>query len=140
MVIYQILLGNHSPATWYDEAKRNTSMIWLGRGYKPSRSVWYEFRDRAGKFIQELHQQVVDTAIDQQHLDPSTAALDGSSVAACASRHRMVNAATLEKRKAILETAIAGQEDPQQELPKWVPPTDAGRADLLVRSGGSVRT
>lgn len=133
MVLYQIMLGNHSPSTWYREAKRNTSMTWLGRGYRPSRSVWYDFRDRAGKFIHELHQRVIDLAIDQQHLDPSTGALDGSSVAACASRHRMVNSATLEKRRAILEEAIAGQVDEEQQLPKWVPPSDAGRADLLAR-------
>ncbi len=133
MVIYQILLGNHSPATWYKEAKRNTDMTWLGRGYKPSRTVWYDFRDRAGKFIDQLHQQVVDIAIEQRHLDPSIGALDGSSVAACASRHRMVNLATLNKRKAILQGAIDASVDPERTLPKWVPPSEVGRADLLAR-------
>jgi len=133
MVVYQLLLGNHSPATWYDQAKRNTTMRWLGRGYRPSRSAWYDFRDRAGKFIDQIHQQVISIAIDQQHLDPSKGALDGSSVAACASRHRMVNSATLAKRKEILSSLLAAERDEQDTLPKWVPPTQTGRADLLAR-------
>lgn len=133
MVLYQLLLGNHSPATWYAEAARNTTMKWLGRGYQPARSVWYDFRDRVGKFIEQLHHQLVNSAIDQGHLDPSTGALDGSTVAACASRHRMVNSATLAKRHATLQRLLDGQELDLSEIPLWVPPTLTGRADLLGR-------
>ncbi len=133
MVLYQMRLGNHSPATWHREATRNTTMKWLGRGYQPSRSVWYEFRDRTGKFIEELHQQLITKAIDQGHLDPSIGALDGSSVAACASRHRMVNGATLAKRKAVLQSLLDGGEVDSGQTPRWVPRTPSGRQELLHR-------
>jgi transposase len=46
MVLYQYLKGIQSPATWYDEADLNEAMQWLGRGYKPARRTWYDFRDR----------------------------------------------------------------------------------------------
>ena len=133
MVLYQLLLGNHSPATWYAEASRNNSMFWLGRGYRPARSVWYDFRDRAGKFIEQLHQRLIDLAIDQGHTDASITALDGSSVAACASRHRMINQATLERRKELLQRLLEGELP--EHLPRWVPPTLSGRADLRQRMG-----
>lgn len=133
MTLYQLLLGNHSPTTWHAEAARNSTMKWLGRGYRPARSVWYDFRDRVGKFIDQLHHQSTNSAIDQGHLAPATGALDGSSVAACASRHRMVNSATLQKRKAILQRLADGEELKSSEIPRWVPATLRGRANLLDR-------
>jgi transposase len=73
-------------------------MRWLGRGYAPARRTWYDFRDRVGKFIEDLHKQVVARALELG-LDPAVGVQDGTTVAACASRHRMVNRATLEKRR-----------------------------------------
>jgi transposase len=133
MVLYQLLLGHHSPSTWCAEATRNTSMHWLGRGYRPSRRTWYDFRDRAARFIEELHEQLVGRAIDSGHVDPTTGALDGSSVAACASRHRMVNEETLTKRRAFLEQFMRDEHQDQQGLPRWMPTTPAGCQDLLSR-------
>lgn len=132
IVLYEYLKGRRSPATWEEEARINEAAAWLGRGYTPARRTWYDFRDRLGDAIEELHQQIVDQAIDQEHLDPSTAAQDGTSIAACASRHRMVNQATLQKRQVILESAINGT-TPTEPLPKWVPPTASGRLDLAER-------
>lgn len=132
MVLYEYLKGRRSPATWEEEARINQAMQWLGRGYAPGRRTWYNYRDRVGNVVEDLHQQLVNQAIDQKHLDPTTAAQDGTSIAACASRHRMVNQETLEKRKRILEEAIDGTPGPE-ELPKWVPPTASGRLDLADR-------
>lgn len=133
MVLYQLLLGRHSPATWCAEAGRNICMQWLGRGYEPSRRTWYDFRDRAGRFIEELHEQLVGRAIDSGHADPTTGALDGSSVAACASRHRMVNEETLKKRRALLEQVMRQERHEEQSLPGWMPTTPTGRQDLMNR-------
>ena len=55
MAIYQRLKGQHSPATWFKEAKLNEAMQWLGRGYLPSRRAWYDFRDRVGDAVEQLH-------------------------------------------------------------------------------------
>lgn len=133
MVLYQILLGHHSPAQWFTEASRNTAMQWLGLGYVPARRTWYDFRDRVGKFIETLHQQLVGRAIDQGHAEAATAALDGSSVAALASRHRMVNESTLKKRRAILDEIVEDADLDPSTWPKWMPATPAGREELAAR-------
>ena len=133
MVLYQYLKGRRSPASWEEEARLNEAMQWLGYGYTPARRTWYDFRDRVGSAIESLHTQLVQQAIAQEHLDPSTAAQDGTSIAACASRHRMVNQTTLTKRKALLDALIEGTLPQSNELPKWVPPTPSGRLELAGR-------
>lgn len=131
MVLYQYLKGHQSPATWFEEAKLNKAMQWLGRGYVPSRRTWYLFRDRVGNFIEQVHHQIIERALDGGQLDPSVGVQDGTTVAACASRHRTVNRPTLEKRSEQLDAIIAGEFD--GELPRWVPPTDSGKQDLSER-------
>lgn len=130
MVLYQYLKGNQSPATWCEEAKLNVAMQWLGRGYVPARRTWYDFRDRVGKFIDQLHEQIISRALDRG-LDPTVGVQDGTAVAACASRHRMVNRSTLEKRIEQLESVRQGEFE--EELPRWVPPTEFGRLGLAER-------
>ena len=69
----------------------------------------------------------------QGHLDPNVGVQDGTSVAACASRHRMINEATLQKRQALRAAVIAESHRGSQALPKWVPRTPSGRLDLAAR-------
>lgn len=133
MVLYQYLKGRRSPATWEEEAKLNQAMQWLGNGYCPARRTWYDFRDRLEKVIETLHIQLVQNAIAQDHTDPTVLALDGTSIAACASRHRMVTKDTLQKRQRVLAQVRDGLWPQDQELPKWVPPTPRGRNNLCRR-------
>ncbi len=131
MVLYQYLVGNQSPATWMEKARDHDEMKWLGRGYVPSRTAWYNFRDRAGKFIEDVHIQLVHRAVNDGLVDPSVGVQDGTTMAASASRHRMVNRSTLDKRIGILDAAIAGTSS--EETPKWVPPTPSGKIELRER-------
>lgn len=133
MVLYQYLKGNRSPATWEEQSRLNEAMQWLGRGYTPARRTWYQLRDRIGAVIEDLNRQLVRQAIDQEHLDPTTVAQDGTSVAACASRHRMVNQETLRRRQELLGKIIEGTAPVGDELPKWVPTTPAGRLEMASR-------
>ena len=133
MVLYQYLKGRQSPATWYEEARLNEAMQWLGRGYQPARRTWYEFRDRLSKFVEELHEQLIQNAIAQGHLNPTIGVQDGTFVAACASRHRMVTREQLHKRQQLLAGVIDGTLPADEEVPKWVPTTDSGRLDLAHR-------
>lgn len=133
MVLYQYLKQGPSPATWFEEAKLNEAMQWLGRGYTPSRRTWYDFRDRVGGVIEKLHEQVVQNAIEQKLIDPTTAVQDGTAVAACASRHRMLNKKNLTGRRRILNGVIAKTHPPSEPVPMWVPPTETGRHDLAKR-------
>lgn len=131
MVLYQYLKGNQSPATWHEEAKLNKAMRWLGRGYEPARRTWYDFRDRVGQFIDSIHAQIIKRALAQGQLDPSVGVQDGTAIAASASRHRTVNRPTLEKRKQQLAAIVKGEFD--EAIPRWVPPTEAGKQDLSER-------
>lgn len=133
MVLYLLLKGIASPARWFEEAKLNEAVQWLGYGYLPSRRTWYDFRDRISERIDDLHAQLIRNAIDQQHLDPTVGVQDGTSMAACASRHRMVNDQTLATRRAFLRELTEGLVDENQPIPKWVPPTIDGRFDLAQR-------
>jgi transposase len=133
IVLYQILKGNRSPATWYEEAKLNEATQWLGRGYTPAQRTWYLFRDRVGDAIESLHQQLISGAIEQELVDPHTGVQDGTSVAACASRHRMINQETLQRRTELLDAVIDGIADDDRPVPLWVPPTASGRLDLAER-------
>ncbi|MEO8495105.1 MAG: transposase, partial [Planctomycetota bacterium] len=136
MVLYQYLKKHASPAQWYEEAKLHEALRWLGRGYQPARRTWYDFRDRVGDVIEQLHEQLIGRAIHEQHLDPQVGVQDGTSFAACASRHRMVNQATLEKRQQILAQVMDGSCSPDEEIPKWVPPRSrySRREDSARRS------
>lgn len=133
MVLYQYLKGRQSPAVWYEEAKLNEAMQWLGRGYQPGRRTWYEFRDRIGPAVEQLHEQLIQNAMAQGHLDPTIGVQDGTFIAACASRHRMVTRERLHKRQQLLATVIDGSLKDVEEIPKWVPATDGGQLDLARR-------
>ena len=133
MVLYQYLKGRRSPAKWFEEAKLNEAMQWLGRGYTPARRTWYDFRDRVGGAVDKLHEQLIKNAIEQNLLDPAVGVQDGTSVAACASRHQMLNSETLNRRKELLTNVIKGAHPSSEPLPRWVPPTDTGREDLAER-------
>ena len=133
MVLYQYLKGRRSPASWHEEASLNEAMQWVGFGYTPARRTWYEFRDRMGGVIEDLHEQLVRRGINEGLVDPTTGIQDGTFIAACASRHRMVNQTKLEKRQGVLTAVIEGSHDDQDEIPKWVPPTLSGREDLARR-------
>lgn len=135
VALYEYLVGQQSPARWLLDARDNDPVKWLARGYVPSRTAWYNFRDRASKYIEKLHSQIVQRAIDADLIDPTIGVLDGTSTAACASRHRMINRHTLDKRIEQLNTAIAGTAT--GELPKWIPPTQSGKLELLQRMKGA---
>jgi transposase len=133
MVLYQHLKGRQSPAVWHEEARLNEAMQWLGRGYQPARRTWYEFRDRIGGAVEQLHEQLVQNAMAQGHVAPTTGVQDGTFVAACASRHRMVNREQLRRRQQLLTAVIEGSFEAADEVPKWVPITDRGRRQLARR-------
>jgi transposase len=133
MVLYMLLKGIASPARWCEEAKLNEAVQWLGYGYQPSCRTWYDFRDRVGDCIEELHKQLIHNAMDQQLLDPSDGVQDGTSIAACASRHRMVNERTLVSRRQVLQELIDGSFGENEVQPMWVPKTMDGRLELALR-------
>ena len=134
MVLYEHQIGRPQPTQWLADLKENKAVEWLTFGIKVARSVLYEFRDRVKPFIPGLHQQVVRTAIDEKHTDASEASLDGTFVAANASRHRLLTLKMVEVRLEQLDQAIAKIE--AAELAEQQPQSDVvTRADEAVETG-----
>jgi Transposase DDE domain len=110
LLVYEHSLGRDQPTQWFADVKDNKAVEWLLFGMKPSLTSLYEFRDRSAPFVRELNHQVIRTAIAENHTDGSCGALDGTTVAANASRHRMLKLETVEERLTILEQEIAKAE------------------------------
>jgi len=117
LVIYEHFQARYQPVQWFKDLQENKAVQWLTFGMKPSLTTLYEFRDRAEPLLRELNHQVVRTAIDEGHTDGSCGALDGTTVAANASRHRLLKLETVEERLAILDQEIAKEETVEDVAP-----------------------
>lgn len=139
MVMVLILQGIRSPAKWAVHAKNDDRCKLVGRGNQPSRTTLYNFRDRAAKFIEAFHTQMIQDAIQEQHIEPTEGCLDGTFVAASASRHKMFRLKQVSKRLSIMKRAIAKFDDPSQiashrplkRIPSWLAKTPGGRQEQL---------
>jgi len=119
-VLYEVRCGHHSPALWYRHARESEPVRWLLRGSTVARSCWYDFRDRLGPLLLELNRQPLAEAIQDGLTAATRAALDGTLMAANASRHKVVTQATLHKRLEQLLAAGAA-EDSQTVVPEAGP-------------------
>jgi transposase len=129
VVLYELRQGRLSPAQWCRDARECEPLRWLLGGAEPSRSCWYAFRERVAPRLDEFNRQVLALA-QQQGLTPARrGALDGTSIAADAGRRRLVNEATLLRRREQLEQALQGR----LPLPPWVAPTPRGRQQQHAR-------
>jgi hypothetical protein len=101
----------------------------LGYGIRPSRSCWYEFRDRAGAYVDTLNSQLLHQAVEQELTQAERGALDGSAVAANASRRRLITQERLEQRLEQLD-AVPQDEAQGEEagaVPGWMAKSARGR-------------
>lgn len=112
VLIYEHFKARIQPTQWFMDLHENIAVQWLVFGIKPSLTTLYEFRDRVQPLLEDLNRQVVQAAIEEGHTDGSCGALDGTTVAANATRHRMVNLETVEKRLEILGRQIAQVDQP----------------------------
>lgn len=129
IVLFEIQRGRCSPAQWFLDAKENQVLQWLGRGIRPSRSVWYEFAFRIHRFLDSWNQQVLQEAQEHGHTSGSRGSLDGTCVEAHASRHRLLNQGQIARRRGLLETAIQADEQgaTPAEQPGWLAKTPRTR-------------
>lgn len=141
IALYMILQGLRSPARWAENAKTKDQCKLLGHGIEPSRTVFYDFRDRAAKFIESVHDEIIALAITNQVIEPTDGCLDGTFVAASASRHKMFNLKQISRRLGILKRAISKLDNPHQvssnqplaKCPGWLATTSSGRREQLER-------
>lgn len=107
VVLYETHCARFSPAKWCSDVRENEPLRWLARGCEPSRARCYAFRDRLENLLPAWHQQTVQQAVAARLTDGDRAALDGTTIAAQASRHRLVNQQTLQQRLQQLQQALA---------------------------------
>ncbi|SMP80365.1 Transposase DDE domain-containing protein [Neorhodopirellula lusitana] len=141
IALVELLRGDTSPARWHQDADTREQCRLLGQGISPSRTAWYDFRDRSLKFIEQVHQSMVDKAIKQRLIEPEECALYGTFTAAAASRHKIYNLKQINRRLNRLGRTIrqldrpdqAASKKPLEAVPKWIAPTPGGRAEQLDR-------
>ena len=97
-------------------------MKWLVFGIQPCRAAVYEFRDRLVPCWDDCNAQVLQMARQRGLTIGRRGALDGSSVAALASRHKLVNQKALHQRMQELREAIRAdeQQKPPENVPGWM--------------------
>lgn len=147
IALLEILRGDTSPARWHQDAGTRQQCRLLGQGITPSRTAWYDFRDRSGKFIEQVHHDMMAHAIDQELMDPKECALDGTFTSAAASRHKIYNLKQINRRLGKLKRVIRSLDQPSQVasakqlavIPRWIAPTLTGRAEQLDRFGKAKR-
>ena len=128
-VLYELHSGRRRPAQWCRDAADSGPLRWLLRGCRPSRTAWYAFRDRVHDLDPLWNGQLLQQALTAGLTPARRIALDGTLVAAQASRHRLVNEETLHRRQAELQQARAAdrQGQPPAVVPGWMAPTPRGR-------------
>ena len=134
VILYETREGRHSPASWRRSARSSEPVRWLLRGGEPSRSCWYAFRDRIAPYLEDWNRQVLAQAVAQGRTPAQRGALDGTTIAADASRRRLLDEATLQRREEELRQAKAAAPAAAQR-PGWMAPTPEGRRRQEERLG-----
>jgi len=118
-VLFMYSKGLLSPAEWARQARYDDQSKWLLRGLQPSRSQLYTFRDRSEPFLDDWHKQLIAWAVVQGITCARRGSLDGTFVAALASRHQLLSRRRCDRRLLLLRLLV------------WL--DDNGKADLATR-------
>ena len=66
IVLFETRRGQRKPSQWFQDTQENCALWWLGFGMRPSRSCWYEFRDRTGSYLDTLNEHVLHQAVAEE--------------------------------------------------------------------------
>lgn len=105
-VLFLYSQGILSPAEWARRARYDDQCKWLLRGLLPSRSQLYTFRDRVEPFLDDWHQQHIAWAIAEELTTAARASMDGTFVAALASRHQLMGCRRVDRRLRLLRLLV----------------------------------
>jgi transposase len=128
LVLYEMHDKRPSPAQWTKDVRESEPVRWLLFGLEPSRARLYDFRDRLAPFWDHWNAQVLQQALTEEMTSASRASLDSSSVAANASRRRLLNEERLHQRQQVIDEhwRRAQRGEPVAETPGWLAKTVAG--------------
>ena len=98
MLLFETDRGITQPTKWHRDLCENKLLPWLVVGSIPSLTSSYEFRDRLIVFFRNGTLRSFGQAIAEGHTEAELSSLDGSTVAANASRHHLLNLEQLDPR------------------------------------------
>jgi hypothetical protein len=129
IALIEIHLGRPRPSQWFRDARENLAIQWAGLGIRPSRTCWYNFADRIAPLIDLWNATVLHAACQRGVTAAQRSSLDGSSVAANASRHRLLNETVVSQRLTALEEACQADAtaQPPTNVPTWMAKTPESR-------------
>jgi hypothetical protein len=135
IVLIEMQCGRFRPDQWYRDTLENDGLKWAGFGIQPSRTAWYNFHDRIAEILPTFNAKLVAQAVEAKVADGSRISLDGSTVEANASRHRLVNDECLTRRQEQLDAACAKDADQQPVIdpPSWMAKTPITRENQRLR-------
>ena len=127
-VLYEMHSKRPSPAQWTRDVRESEPVRWLLFGQEPSRARLYDFRDRLAPYWDDWNSQVLHHAMQMEMTSAQGASLDSSSVAANASRRRLLNEERLHERQRLIDERLQQLEhgEPSAEKPDWLANTEAG--------------
>ena len=122
IALIEIRLGRQRPSQWFRDTRENLVLQWASYGIRPSRTCWYNFADRIAPLLEQWNAAVLQVARRRGVTPAERMSLDGTSVAANASRHRLLNEATVAQRLTELENACQtdAAERPTPNVPAWM--------------------
>lgn len=128
MVLYEMHSRRPSPAQWTRDVRESEPVRWLLFGLEPSRARLYAFRDRLAPFWDDWNSQVLQQALTVEMTLAERASLDSSSVAANASRRKLLNEERLQQRQQVIDEHLRATQsgEPVAETPGWLAKTEAG--------------
>jgi transposase len=135
LVLYEMQRGQLSPRQWFLDARENEPAQWLLFGMRPSRATLYEFSDRLQPFWDDWNSQTLCKAKEHGLPVGDRVALDGTLIAALASRHRLVNQNTLTGRLEALHQTVSadGRSEAVEAPPRWMAKHPETRENQLRR-------
>lgn len=135
LVLYERQAGRLSPIQWFRDSRENEPVQWLLFGMKPSRAALYEFANRISEFLDAWNEQVLRKSQNSGIYMGERVALDGTLVAALASRHRLLNQKTLTDKLEALQQAVSADQSGQmiENRPGWMAKHPHTREDQLQR-------
>jgi hypothetical protein len=122
IALIEIRLGRQRPSQWFRDTRENLVPQWAGYGVRPSRTCWYNFAGCIAPLLEQWNAEVLAIARQRSVTPAERMSLGGTSVAANASRHRLLNEATVAQRRTELENACQADaaERPPPSVPAWM--------------------
>ena len=135
IICYEVQRGRCKPTQWWADCRDHIAVRWLGRGIQLYELHGMSFGDCFGTVLDELNQHVLGQAIALEMTQVTRAALDGTAVAADASRRRLTDMSHLEQRVEQVEVVVQLDEQSESpaEIPAWMAKTPQTRVGQLSR-------